>query len=92
MSQAQEQQHNDNELKALLAELLPDILHYNAAGKYLRWKSGGGLGPVIPDAEMYYACYLARVEHLVYVMIRWNEPWQEQARHLLRFIEARGNV
>jgi len=49
-------------------------------------------GPNARDTEWLHACYLVRVKHNVDVMVGWNEPWQEQARHLLRHIAARAAV
>ena len=36
-----------------------------------------------------HCCYLVRVKHQVTIGVGWNEPWQEQARYILSWMETR---
>lgn len=86
-------QVKDKELQLALAMMLTDEIavqvHFPGQGidNHFHWKSGVGLE--ILDTEWLHVCYLARSKHELPVLVGSNEPWQEQARHILRHVKAR---
>jgi len=74
---------SDDELQAELAWLLPDQIRVLQSSPDLFWWKYKADCAVL-DTEWPYVCYLVRVKYSLPVLVGSNEPWQEQARHILR--------
>ena len=66
----------DDELKSELARLLPEYVI--TTRDWIESK----------PSEMLEICYLIRVKYELPILVGWNEPWQEQARHIIRYMAA----
>jgi hypothetical protein len=74
---------SDEALQRELSSLLPSLINTDDAGPF--WNHDGT--PVLEN-EMQHVCYLIRVKHNIPALAGWNDPWQDQARHILRHMAA----
>ena len=82
----------NDELKSELAKLLDGTIsteHRAGVESEPFWLATGN---AVLESEWSFVCYLVRVKYNVPVLVGWNEPWQEQARYLLRHMAARESV
>lgn len=82
---------HDQDLQLALAKMLPDKISVIQSDivRFIWNDKTDTCGCLVLDTEWCHVCWLVRSKYELPVLVGSNEPWQEQARHILRHIKAR---
>ena len=81
--------YTDNELKQLLAKMLPEDVFFTADGIDFNWSNASENCPKerrgcnVFDTELLFLCSLARKRHELKSSLTADATWQEQVQELL---------
>jgi len=76
----------DLELQLALAKLMPEVLGIETAGSdtFVSWRDSGD---VVREKEWLHVCWLVRVKYVLPLAVGCNEPWQDQAKHIIDYMK-----
>lgn len=75
---------SDLELQIELAKMIPEKI-YGGVSFPFYWIVDKIPRDLIRDTEWLHACWLIRVKHMMPLHVGSQEPWQEQAEHILNY-------